>query len=71
MANIKTSETNITHKELTDLLKNKIVDKVLKVSCDEGFVILFTDGTKLEAGWSSPYGEAGVNGDWVGCDGEY
>jgi hypothetical protein len=69
MAKINTSETGIIHEELTELLKNKIVVSVKQVSCDEGFVIHFSDGVKLEVGWSSPYGEAGVNGEWVGCDG--
>ena len=67
----RTSETTEINKILTDTLIGKTVSHVTKVNCDEGFTIHFTDGTKLEAVWSSCYGDAGINGERIECSGLY
>lgn len=67
----ETNETGYVHDNLTNELSGKIVDKVTRVSCDEGFTIHFSDGTKLEAGWSNPYGDALVNNEQVECEGYF
>ena len=64
-------ETKNLHTHLSAQLHGKIIDRVTRVDCDEGFTIHFTDGTKLEAGWSSCYGVAGLNECYIECDGLY
>jgi hypothetical protein len=65
----KSVETKNLHTHLSTELNGKTIDFVTRVDCDEGFTIHFTDGTKLEAGWSSCYGRAGLNGELIECNG--
>jgi hypothetical protein len=49
---IKSNKVNFINKSLTDLIKGKIIDSVMRVDCDEGFVIIFSDSSELEVGYS-------------------
>lgn len=64
-----TVETAVNHKEATTLLKGKIVDKVTKVSCDEGLTVHFTDGTKLEIGYAGCEGQTAINNEVINVQG--
>jgi hypothetical protein len=58
------------HPVLHEALKDKIVDCIFRVSgCDEGIIIHFTDGTKLDVGWSGNEGLARLNNEIIECSG--
>lgn len=59
------------HTELTQLTKNKVVQKVMQVSADEGFTIYFTDGTTLHVFYSGCEGEVYFNETQIECSGDY
>ena len=63
------AESNKQNQELTELINGKIVEKVTRVTADEGFTIHFTDGTKLQVVYSGCEGFVGVNEIEVNCDG--
>jgi hypothetical protein len=59
------ADTGKPHKKLTKLLLNKTVKDVRKVNADEGFVMEFTDGTKLQVAFSGGEGDIGVNDNLI------
>jgi hypothetical protein len=51
------------NEEATKALSGKIIDQVfLLTKVDDGFEILFTDGTILTAAWSGCEGSGWING---------
>ncbi len=58
---VYSDKTNKQHKKLLKQLFGKIVVNVYKVSCDEGFVLEFNDGTTLEVGYSGCEGSTLLN----------
>jgi len=55
------NKTNKQHKKLLKQLHGKAVMNVFMVSCDEGFVLEFNDGTTLEVGYSGCEGSTLLN----------
>ena len=63
------AESSKQNQELTELISGKIVEKVTRVTADEGFTIHFTDGTKLQVVYSECEGFVGFNDKLIDCDG--
>ena len=61
MKKYSSAETATINEILTELLKDKTVKVVTRVNCDEGATIHFSDGTKIEFGYSGCEGETAVN----------
>ena len=65
----ESQDTLVENVEVTLLLEGKTVERVTKVSCDEGAVIHFTDGTKLEFGYSGCEGQTAINNQLINVSG--